>query len=154
MLFPTEIVVLWWFFIRLTDSQHNLTFYHVLLGIGLYESRPFSRISKCPLPFSLQLKITPLFPHPGQCCYGWFKEPFLVSEEVPKIKTSIEYRREWGGKAKYCEKLIFPKIYVEDYQLHAGTNVMNISEIPLTKCFPNGAHFIFKNAIEDFFLTR
>ena len=88
-------------------------------------------------------------PPPSRSMLLW-----LVQEEVPKIKTSIEYRREWGGKAKYCEKLIFPKIYVEDYRLHAGTNVMNISEILLTKCFPNGAHFIFKNAIEDFFLTR
>ena len=43
------------------DSQHSSGSYHEL-GTGLCESRPFSRLSKCPLPLSLQLKITPSLP--------------------------------------------------------------------------------------------
>ena len=51
----------------LIDLQHSLGFYHDL-GVGLYESRLFSTLSKCPLPPSFQLKITPSLPSPAQCC--------------------------------------------------------------------------------------
>ena len=84
------------------------------LGIGLYESRLFFRLSKCLLPSSFQLKITSPLPPPAQCCYGWFKERFLLSQQVRKPKSNIDYREERGGRAKYCEKYLFPKIYVED----------------------------------------
>ena len=53
-------------------------------------------------------------PSPAQYWYGWFKEHFLLSQQVRKIKSNIEYRSEGGVKAKYCEKSIFPKIYVKD----------------------------------------
>ena len=77
------------------------------LDIGLYESRPFFRFSKCSFAFSFQSKITPLLPHLTQCCYGWFKERFLFSQQVRKIKLEIEYRGKGGRKAKYCEKSFF-----------------------------------------------
>ena len=53
-------------------------------------------------------------PSPAQYWYGWFKEHFLLSQQVRKIKSNIEYRSEGGVKVKYCEKSIFPKIYVKD----------------------------------------
>ena len=71
----------------LIDSQHSLGSYHDL-GFGLYESIAFSRLRKCPLPPSFQLKITPP-PPPAQCCWGWFKECFLLSQQVGKIKSNI-----------------------------------------------------------------
>ena len=78
---------------QLNRFAGQLSFYHDL-GFGLYESSPFPRLSKCSLPLSFQLKITP--PPSG------------------KIKPNIEYRGKEGEKGKYCEKSIFPKIYVED----------------------------------------
>ena len=36
----------------LIDLQHSLGSYHNLGGIGLCESRPFFRLSNCPLPLS------------------------------------------------------------------------------------------------------
>ena len=108
--------------------QHSLASDHDH-SIGLYESRPFSRLSKCPLPFSFQLKITPSLPPPAQCCYGWFKERFLLNQQLQKIKSNIEYRgrgREIHCK-KYCEKSIFPKIYVDSIpgQLFLSRYFMN-----------------------------
>ena len=52
---------------NLVDSQHSLDSYHDL-GIGLYESRPFSRLPKSHFSFSFQLKIIPPLPPPAQCC--------------------------------------------------------------------------------------
>ena len=75
----------------LIDSQYSLASYHDL-DISLYKCRPFPRLSKYPLPFSFQLKINPPLPPQAQFCNEWFKECFLHSQQVRKIKSNIEYR--------------------------------------------------------------
>ena len=61
----------------------------------------FPDFRKCPLPFSFQLKIAPSLPPPAECCSGWFKKRFLLSQQVRKIKSNIEYRGKRGEKTKY-----------------------------------------------------
>ena len=45
-------------------------------------------------------KNHPSPPPPAQCCYGWFKERFLLGQQVWKIKSNIKYREK--GKERQC----------------------------------------------------
>ena len=49
------------------------------------------QVDQCLFPLSFQLKITPPLTTPAQFCYEYFKECFMLSQQVRKIKSNIEY---------------------------------------------------------------
>ena len=100
----------------LIHSWHRLASYHDL-GVGLYESRPFSRLLKFSLPFFFQLKNTPPLHRPAQCSYGWFKERFLFIQQVRKIKSNIKIdgkveEKKNTGKNQFLQINITKKIRI------------------------------------------
>ena len=108
--------------------QHSLASDHDH-SIGLYESRPFSRLSKCPLPFSFQLKITPSLPLQPNVAMVGSRNVSCSANNSKKSNPTLNI----GGRAreihckKYCEKSIFPKIYVDSIpgQLFLSRYFMN-----------------------------
>ena len=98
------------------DSQYSLGSYHEF-RYGLRESGPFSRLSKCPIPFYFPLKIAP--PLPFQLNTAMFASRNVSCSAKKSEKSNptlnIGGRRE---KSKILWKIFFFffKIYVENYQ--------------------------------------
>ena len=87
------------------DSQYSLGSYHEF-RYGLRESGPFSRLSKCPIPFYFPLKIAP--PLPFELNTAMFASRNVsCSAKVRKIKPNIKYRGKEGKKQNTVKNLFF-----------------------------------------------
>ena len=94
----------------LIDSQHSLGSYHDL-GIGLYESRPFSRLPEVSFPSLFSYNNPSSLPS-SSMLLGLVQRMFPAQPTSPKNQTQHSNKsniRGRGGKSKTLWKISFSK---------------------------------------------